>query len=38
MTREEKLKKIQELSVMASELKRKAEYNNACQLAMKLVY
>lgn len=37
MTREETLNKINELKARASELKKKADYNNALQLALKLV-
>jgi hypothetical protein len=37
MTKEEKIKKIEELKTQASELKKEVEYYNALQLALKLV-
>ena len=37
MTKEEKIKKIEELKTQASELKKGIEYYNALQLALKLV-
>ena len=37
MTREEKLRKIEELKKKASDLKKEADYYNALQLALKLV-
>lgn len=37
MNKEEKLNKISELRTKASQLKKNADYNNALQLALKLV-
>lgn len=36
MTKEEKIKKIESLKSEASELKKKADYYNSLQLALKL--
>ena len=37
MTKEQKLKKLEDLKLQATELKKEVEYHNAMQLALKLV-